>query len=180
MVEEVRYELGEWAKSEEAAVRLQKDTLRGQREFTIAAIVKQCEDVVKRHEVAMTGEYLDDGAFRALVGEMLDTKAWDKEKKQLWMMDVSSYIRFLRNFSHSRGFKNTTHIMEQITATHAPTLHPSQPNACILQVQDIVDGLSDMVGARLLACCQLRQRCDTLQVTDMGLLPRNMDSPAPN
>ena len=108
MVEEVRYELGEWAKSEEAAVRLQKDTLRGQREFTIAAIVKQCEDVVKRHEVAMTGEYLDDGAFRALVGEMLDTKAWDKEKKQLWMMDVSSYIRFLQKFSHSRGFKNTT------------------------------------------------------------------------
>jgi hypothetical protein len=104
MVEEVRYELGEWAKSAEAAARLQKDTGRNQGgTFTAttlaAAVVKQCEDVVKRHEAATLKEYVDDGAFRALVGEMLDTKAWAKEKKELWMRDVSQYICFMQSWS---------------------------------------------------------------------------------
>jgi hypothetical protein len=102
MVEEVRYELGEWAKSAEAAARLQKDTTRNQGgAFTAAtlaaAVVKQCEDVVKRHEVATLEEYVDDGTFRALVGEMLDAKAWAKEKKELWMFDMSRNICFLQD-----------------------------------------------------------------------------------
>ena len=104
MVEEVRYELGEWAKSAEAAARLQKDITRNQGgTFTAAtlaaAVVKQCEDVVKRHEAAKLEEYVDDGTFRALVGEMLDAKAWAKEKKELWMRDVSQYICFLQGWS---------------------------------------------------------------------------------
>jgi ankyrin repeat protein len=103
MVEEVRYELGEWAKSAEAAARLQKDTSRNQGgTFTVTtladAIVKQCEDVVKRHEAATLQEYVDDGTFRALVGEMLDTKAWAKEKKELWMLDMSRDICYLQDF----------------------------------------------------------------------------------
>jgi len=53
-----------------------------------AAVVKQCEDVVKRHEAAALQEYVDDGTFRALVSEMLDAKAWAKEKKELWMRDA--------------------------------------------------------------------------------------------
>ncbi len=100
MVEEVRYELGEWAKSTEAAVRLQKDPTQESwyqdkpiSTATLAdIIVKQCEDVVKRHEAATLQEYVDDGSFRALVGEMLDTKSWAKEKKELWMRDASNYI----------------------------------------------------------------------------------------
>ena len=104
MVEEVRYELGEWAKSAEAAARLLKDTTRNQGgTFTAttlaAAVVKQCEDVVKRHEAATLKEYVDDGAFRALVGEMLDTKAWAKEKKELWMRDEPQLICFLQGWS---------------------------------------------------------------------------------
>ena len=104
MVEEVRYELGEWAKSSEAAARLQRDTTRNQGgTFTAAtlaaAIVKQCEDVVKRHEAAALEEYVDDGAFRALVGEMLDTKTWAKEKKELWMRDASQLIFDMQNWS---------------------------------------------------------------------------------
>jgi ankyrin repeat protein len=102
MVEEVRFELGEWANSAEAAERLQKDTMRNQGgTFTAAtlaaAVVKQCEDVVKRHEAATLQEYVDDGTFRALVGEMLDAKAWAKEKKQLWMLDMSRNICFLQD-----------------------------------------------------------------------------------
>jgi ankyrin repeat protein len=104
MVEEVRYELDEWAKSAEAAARLQKDPHRNQGgTFTAAtlaaAVVKQCEDVVKRHEAAALQEYVDDGTFRALVSEMLDAKAWAKEKKELWVRDMSSYICFLQGFS---------------------------------------------------------------------------------
>jgi ankyrin repeat protein len=104
MVEQVRYELDEWAKSAEAAARLQKDTSRNQGgTFTAAtlaaAVVKQCEDVVKRHEVTALQEYVDDGTFRALVSEMLDAKAWAKEKKELWVRDTSSFICYLEGFS---------------------------------------------------------------------------------
>jgi hypothetical protein len=104
MVEEVRYELGEWAKSAEVAARLLKDTTRNQGgTFTAstlaAAIVKQCEDVVKRHEEATLEEYVDDGTFRALVGEMLDAKAWAKEKKELWIKDASQMICYLQGWS---------------------------------------------------------------------------------
>jgi hypothetical protein len=103
MVEEVRYELGEWAKSAEAAARLQLDHPNWGGTFSAstlsAAIVEQCECVVKRHESATLQEYVDDGTFRALVGEMLDTKAWAKEKKELWVRDVSQYIRFLQSWS---------------------------------------------------------------------------------
>ena len=111
MVEEVRYELGEWAKSAEAAARLHKDTTRNQGgTFTgatlAAAVVKQCEDVVKRHEAAALQEYVDDGTFRALVSEMLDAKAWAKEKKELWVRDISSYICFLQGFSLRESHRN--------------------------------------------------------------------------
>jgi hypothetical protein len=104
MVEEVRYELGEWAASPEAAARLQRDVTRSQGgTFTAAslasAVVEQCRAVVKRHEAMAVEEYVDDGAFRALVGEMLDTKACAKEKKELWMSDASQYICFLQDES---------------------------------------------------------------------------------
>jgi hypothetical protein len=64
-----------------------------------SAVVEQCRAVVMRHEATAVEEYVDDGAFRALVGEMLDTKAWAKEKKELWMRDASQYICFLQGDS---------------------------------------------------------------------------------
>ncbi len=71
--------------------------------FTVAvvaaAIVTQCEDVVKRHEAATLEEYVDDCAFRALVSEMLDIKEWAKEKKELWMRDASQMIYLLYRWS---------------------------------------------------------------------------------
>ncbi len=36
--------------------------------------MKECQDIVRRHEAAALEEYVDDGAFRLLVSEMLDTK----------------------------------------------------------------------------------------------------------
>jgi ankyrin repeat protein len=54
---------------------------------------------VKRHEAAALQEYVDDGTFRALVSEMLDAKAWAKEKKELWVIDAPQVICFLQGWS---------------------------------------------------------------------------------
>jgi hypothetical protein len=90
IVEEVRNELGEWATSAEAAARLEQwDATLLTVDALAAAIMKQCEDVLKRHEAASLMEYVNDGTFRALVNEILDTKEWAKEKKKLWMRDAS-------------------------------------------------------------------------------------------
>ena len=105
----MRFELEEWAASAEAEARLQHDeSSKGTIGTHVAAftpatlasqIVEQCEEIVKRHEAADVAEYVDDGAFRSLVNEMLDTKAWASEKVQLWMHDPSQYIRFLQVWS---------------------------------------------------------------------------------
>jgi hypothetical protein len=92
----VRYELEQWAASAEAAARLQRDGSRNHggtfTAATLAAkIVEQCDAVLKRHRETGMEEYVDDGVFRGLVSEMLDTKAWAIEKKQLWMQDASQY-----------------------------------------------------------------------------------------
>ena len=109
MVDQVRFELEEWAASAEAEARLQHDEYsKGTIGTHVAAftpatlasqIVEQCEEIVKQHEAADVAEYVDDGAFRSLVNEMLDTKAWASEKVQLWMHDPSQYIRFLQVWS---------------------------------------------------------------------------------
>jgi hypothetical protein len=104
VAEEVRYELEQWAASAEAAARLQRDITRNQggtfTAATLAAkIVEQCDAVLKRHRETGMEEYVDDGVFRGLVSEMLDTKAWAIEKKQLWMQDASQYICFLQDDS---------------------------------------------------------------------------------
>jgi ankyrin repeat protein len=95
MVEELRCELGEWAAAPSAAERLLQDSTRGDTFTTTTladAIVNQCEAVVKRHQEVVVEDYVDDGVFRALVSEMLDTKAWAKEKTQLWMRDATQFI----------------------------------------------------------------------------------------
>jgi hypothetical protein len=104
MVEEVRYGLEEWARGSAAAGRLQQDWSRQHHgTFTAsslaAAIVEQCADVVRRHEATAVEDYVDDAFFRALVSEMLDAKAWSKEKIQLWMHDESQFIYTLQGFS---------------------------------------------------------------------------------
>ncbi len=102
MVEEVRYELGEWARSAGAAARLRDDPyhMLGSTPATLVdAIVQQCATVMKRHEQTGIHHYIDDGLYRALVSEILDIKAWAKEKKELWMQDLSKYIHFLQDWS---------------------------------------------------------------------------------
>jgi hypothetical protein len=105
MVEEVRYELQQWASSKEALDRLQRDDSRNKKggpfstETLAAAIVKQCLLALNRHEDTCVEEFVDDGVFRSLVSEMLDIKAWALEKKNLWMNDTSQYIWYLQGWS---------------------------------------------------------------------------------
>jgi ankyrin repeat protein len=105
MLEELRYELGRWAASAEAEARLLRDSSRNDGgTFTAAslssAIVCQCAAVVKRHEEVGADEYVDDGVFRALVNEILDAKAWAKEKKELWMRNfLTAPICWLQGWS---------------------------------------------------------------------------------
>jgi hypothetical protein len=107
MVEEVRYELGEWAKSTEAKERGTRDiscTIGCIGDF-VQQIVWQCENVVKRHQSAGLQDYVDDGAFRALVGEVLDARAWAIEKKELWMQDSSQVLGFCLGLSLRAGHR---------------------------------------------------------------------------
>jgi hypothetical protein len=103
-VEELRWQLEHWATGAQAEGRLQRDPTRDQcGTFTaasfVASIIEQFEVVVNRHSHLSAEEYVDDGDFRALVGELLDTKAWAKEKVQLWLLDDSQFIRFLQFMS---------------------------------------------------------------------------------
>jgi hypothetical protein len=102
VMDELRNELEEWALGTEAAARLQLDVTRNQGgTFTAAtlaaSILEQCAVVVKRHEEVRVEQYVDDGVFRALTSELLDCKAWAKEKKELWMRDASQYIFLLQD-----------------------------------------------------------------------------------
>jgi hypothetical protein len=104
MVEQLRYELGEWAVNAEAAARLQRDTSRNPDGTFSAAtladyVIEQCNYVVKRHDEVTVKEYVDATVFRALVSEMMETQAWAKEKQRLWMQDASQPICFLQGFS---------------------------------------------------------------------------------
>jgi hypothetical protein len=104
MVEEVRFELGDWAAGAEASARMLLDVNRNQGgKFSPAsladAVVKQCEAVVQRHEAADVNEYVDDSSFRLLVSEMLDTKAWAKQKVRLWTDNTLQFIGFLQGCS---------------------------------------------------------------------------------
>ena len=98
ILEEVRHELEQWASSEEAAARLQRDPYPffDGVEYTPASlaaeIIKQCDTVVKRHEKIPVKGFVDDDMFRGLVSEVLDTRAWAKEKKEVWMQDPHRYI----------------------------------------------------------------------------------------
>jgi hypothetical protein len=98
MLDELRHELAEWAASAATAARLLLDYTRnkGGRSFTpatfAAAVLRQFEEVVERHKAVPATAYMDDTTFRSLVSEMLETKAWAKEKVLLWMEDVSQYI----------------------------------------------------------------------------------------
>jgi hypothetical protein len=101
MVEEVRYELGEWAMSEEVQARGKRDVWCNSSDigYFVQQIVWQCSNVVKRHEAASLDDYVDDSAFRALVSEILDAKAWAKEKTELWLKDSSQNIEFVLGLS---------------------------------------------------------------------------------
>jgi ankyrin repeat protein len=104
ILHELRCELEEWSAQPEAAERLQRDVYRNYggvftAKTLAATIIQQCDAVVRRHEALAVEDYVDDGMFRSLVNEMLNTKSWAKEKKELWMRDQSQLIFVLQGWS---------------------------------------------------------------------------------
>jgi ankyrin repeat protein len=90
IVGEVKHELEEWALHAQAAAQLQRTSTREQETASMlaASVVDHCENIVKMHATTSVEHYVDDDAFRKLVNEMLDTKAWAKEKKCNWMQEL--------------------------------------------------------------------------------------------
>ena len=173
MVDEVRFELDDWTASGQVEARLQRDetcngiaqsfTAHGaaqivERSFTAATlaaqIVEQCEEIVKRHEAAPLEEYVDDGAFRSLVSEMLDAKAWAIEKTQLWMQDQSQYVRFIQKWSlrdchrmwQSFLRRRTAHI--QTIRAAAGSTEIAELSCKLLLSRGLVIGVAEIRGNR--------------------------------
>jgi ankyrin repeat protein len=135
MVDELRCEMNAWMASDEAQVRLKREIdctrvkaedshptakihmalnrLQGGKDpgsekhlsTLVAASVNQFVAVLKRHEKTSVQEYVDDGAFRALVNEILDAKAWAKEKLELWMHDESHSINSVQKLPLREGHR---------------------------------------------------------------------------
>jgi ankyrin repeat protein len=104
IVDDLQFELHDWATSASAAERLLMDTMHNQDgKFSAASlaatIIKQCTFVVNRHNQMPIEEYVDDGTFRMLVSEILDMKSWAKEKIMLWERDHSQYLCYLQDWS---------------------------------------------------------------------------------
>jgi ankyrin repeat protein len=89
---------------------------------------------VKRHEAATLKEYVDDGAFRALVGEILEAKAWAKEKKELWMRDEPQMICFLQGWSLRECHRLWQSYLRQSTAAAAAAAGSSDEASASLQL----------------------------------------------
>ena len=98
---ELDKELGELAAGEEAQEREKADTYNGsfvgtdfdgnkiRREGTVEAlcegIMEDCRAILTKHEGLPAADFLDDGVYRYLVAEALETKDMGKIKFLLWL-----------------------------------------------------------------------------------------------
>ena len=114
---ELDKELGELAAGEEAQERKKADTYTGgfsvtdfegneiEREGTVEAlcegIMEDCRAILTKHEGLPAADFLDDGVYRYLVAEALETKDMGKIKFLLWlhgteeagMINVSKHLK---------------------------------------------------------------------------------------
>ena len=131
MVDDVRFEVAAWAASSESAERLRCDAMPCKvgsfdTESLAAAIVKQCEAVVLRHDNTSVHEYIDDVTFRMLVSEMLDVRLWTKEKIMLWMQDKGQYLCYLQDWSLRECHRMWQAYLRRLTGSTADkALNPS-------------------------------------------------------
>ena len=61
-------------------------------EMLISRIVELVREVLARHEGLAAKDYTDDGAFRRLVHEMMETRAWAESLLRLYLEDGSRSI----------------------------------------------------------------------------------------
>lgn len=100
-IDDLKRELEEISKSDEAEARLERDPSRLQeRNQTVPdlvnSILAQCHTVLSRHQQQPSSKFADDAMFRALVCEMLDVHAWGKQKMASWLHDPSAMICFVQ------------------------------------------------------------------------------------
>lgn len=108
-IDDIRHDIQAEATARNAAARLlrdrtrhQKDTglggVEGQGDWSVAdvlgCIMKQCYAALERHRALPPAEFVDEGMFRLLVTDLLNTKQFAKEKLRLWLQDENQLVVF--------------------------------------------------------------------------------------
>jgi hypothetical protein len=125
---ELDKELGELAAGEEAQERKKADANTGRfcgtdfdgneidREGTLEAlcegIMEDCRAILTKHEGLPAADFLDDGVYRYLVAEALETKDMGKIKFLLWLHGTEQAGR-INAFKHLKACHREWNLMQQ-------------------------------------------------------------------
>ena len=99
LADETARDLRRIAAEEGAEARLDRDgervwnRTRHTIEMLISRIMELVKEVLARHEGLAAEDYTDDGAFRRLVHEMMEARAWAESLLRLYLEDASRGIR---------------------------------------------------------------------------------------
>ncbi len=125
---ELEKELGELASGEEAQERKKAGTKPGtyewidfegktiRREGTVEALIlgitEDCRSILSKHEGFPAEDFLDDGAYRYLVAEALETKEMGKQKFYLWLRGAEE-AGIINAWKHLKECHREWNLMQQ-------------------------------------------------------------------
>ena len=98
LADETARDLRRIAAEEGAEARLARDgeRMKGDEPYTIEKLISRImalvQEVLTRHEGLGAEDYTDDGAFRRLVHEMMEARAWAESLLRLYLEDTSRGI----------------------------------------------------------------------------------------
>lgn len=113
-VDEVRNEIQAEFDACNGAARLARDRTRHQKDTglggeegkgswdmadVLSCITNQCTAVLQRHKALPPADFVDDGNFRSLVTDVLNTKQHAKEKLRLWLHDDNQLVVFWSGYT---------------------------------------------------------------------------------
>jgi hypothetical protein len=158
LVDEIERELHSRAVEGRAYARLMRDSSRDPNHTVpglLDRIVRQCRDVLARHEATPAVAYTDDRVFRALVLEMLDVKAMALSKLEEWLENEGgSFVRFRLNAQLRTVHRRWMAFLErQLLRTPEGQRKENALRLCKVAglVTDSVDELNDLQETRLMA-----------------------------
>eukprot|EP00300_Choanocystis_sp_HF-7_P042383 c9144_g1_i1.p1 GENE.c9144_g1_i1~~c9144_g1_i1.p1 ORF type:complete len:971 (+),score=219.31 c9144_g1_i1:89-3001(+) len=144
VVEELVYELNQIVNTTEVRERYSTDRLAAELPLTafVGSIVDQCRAVVTKHVDLPVEAFKDDQVFRATIGEMLDVKAWAKQKFSLWLHDSTYSLSNMASLSlrdchrkwvqyivRSKGLVSPDGATEYLKARGRVTRHANEVNS---------------------------------------------------